>query len=75
MATISKIKVGQVLYDKRRYKMGHTTMTTWGVWPVFVKEVDPNGEFIIASWNGNKPRRMFGKEVSKLRVKEPILNK
>lgn len=71
MATISKIKAGQVLYDKHKYKMGNTTMKAWGVWPVFVKEVDPDGKFIIASWNGNKPRKMFEKEVSKLRVKEP----
>lgn len=73
MATISRIKAGQVLYDKHRHKMGNTTMTTLGVWPVYVEEVDPNGRFIIARWNGNKPRKMFGKEVGKLRVKEPII--
>lgn len=71
MATISRIKVGQVLYDKHKYKMGHTTMKKWGVWPVFVKEVDTDGEFIVASWNWNKPRKMFEREVKKLRVKEP----
>lgn len=71
MATISRIKAGQVLYDKHRYTMGNTTMKAWGVWHVFVYEVDPNGEFIFASWNGNKPRKMSAKEVSKLRVKKP----
>lgn len=73
MATISKIKPGQILYDKHKYRMGHTTMTTWGVWNVYVMEIDPNGEYIIASWNGNPPRRMSKIQVAKLKVKEPKL--
>ena len=71
MATISKIKSGQTLYDKHRYKMGNTTMYAWGVWEVNVISVDPNGQFIFASWNGNPPRKMYETEVYKLRVREP----
>jgi hypothetical protein len=75
MAKISKIKVGQILYDKHKYRMGNTTMMAWGLWEVYVKEVDPNGEFIVASWNGNPAKRMYAYEVKKLKVKEPDMSK
>jgi hypothetical protein len=75
MATISKIKVGQILYDKHKYRMGNTTIMTYGLWKVYVKEVDPNGKFIIASWNGNKPTIMYEYQVKKLKVKEPVMPK
>ena len=75
MATISKLKVGQILYDKHKYTMGHTTIRTYGLWEVEVCEIDPNNEFILASWNGNKPQVMYENEVKKLRVKEPEMTK
>jgi hypothetical protein len=71
MATISKLKVGQELWDKHRVRAGNTTMMRWGVWRVVVKEIDPEHRWIIASWNGNTPRKMYENEVLKLRVKEP----
>ena len=71
MATISKLQVGQVLYDKHKYKQGNTTIYDWGLWEVFVKEIDPEGKFIIASWNGNTPRKMYEREVKKLKIKKP----
>lgn len=74
MAKISKLKIGQVIYDKHKYKMGNTTLSGWGVWNVFVKEIDPEFNFIIASWNGNPPRKMYQYEVDKYRVKEPKIN-
>lgn len=73
MAKIEKLTVGQVLYDKHKYKMGNTTMRAWGVWTVVVKEIDPDGRFIVASWNGNAPKKMFSGQVEKLRVKEPVI--
>lgn len=71
MATISKLKVGQVLYDRHRYKMGRTSMRAWGTWEVVVKEIDPDHRWIIASWNGNPPNKMYPKGVEKLRVNKP----
>jgi len=38
MAQISKLKPGQVLYDKHRHRMGNTKMTKWGLWQVNVKK-------------------------------------
>ena len=71
MAEISKLKPGQVLYDKHKYKMGNTTMSAWGLWHVYVKEVDPNGQFIVASWNGNKEEKMYSGRVKRFKVRKP----
>jgi hypothetical protein len=73
MATLSKLKPGDVLYDVHRHKMGNTTASTVGVWTVRVLEV--HERHIVASWNGNRPERMFEWQVKKLRVSEPILVK
>ena len=73
MAKIEKLKVGQVLYDKHKYKAGNTTMRRWGVWTVRVEEIDPDHKFIVASWNGNPAKKMFAFQVAKLKVKEPII--
>lgn len=71
MAKISKLKVGQILYDKHTYKMGNTTMRAWGLWTVKVLEIDPEHRFIVASWNGNRAETMYQQRVEKLKVKKP----
>jgi hypothetical protein len=71
MATLSKLKPSDVLYDVHSQKMGNTTMTTMGVWTVMVKEV--HDTHIVASWNGNPPRKMYEGEVGKLRVNRPVM--
>jgi hypothetical protein len=73
MATMSKLKPGDVLYDVHRTKMGNTTASTMGCWIVRVIEV--HGTYIIASWNGNPPRRMFEHSIKKLRVNKPVFVK
>jgi sRNA-binding regulator protein Hfq len=73
MTTISKLKPGDVLYDVHSHKMGNTTASTVGVWTVHVIEVFDR--YIVASWNGNPPERMFKHTISKLRVKKPVLVK
>ncbi len=75
MATIRNLKEGQILWDKHRYKMGNTNVRTWGVWRVRVIEIDPNHQFIVASWNGNEAKRMYEYQVKKLKVKEPIIER
>ena len=73
MATISKLTVGQVLYDKHRYKMGHTNIYTWGLWTVKVIEIDPEYRWIKASWNGNAAKTFYPQQVSKWKVKKPTM--
>lgn len=72
MATLSKLKPGQILYDKHKCKAGNTTLKRWGVWPVEVIEVHKN--HIIASWNGNKSRKFYEAEIKKFLVKKPTVS-
>lgn len=46
---LEKMQAGITLYDVHRYKMGNTTMSTVGVWHVYVKEVNSDMGFIVAS--------------------------
>jgi hypothetical protein len=71
MATLSKLKPGDVLYDVHSHKMGNTTMSTMGCWAVRVIEVHEH--HIVASWNGNPARTMNSMAVQKLRVSEPAM--
>lgn len=75
MAKISKLQIGQILYDKHKYKMGSTNIMTWGLWTVKVLEIDPEFKFIVASWNGNSPRKMYWSAVDKLKIKKPEMPK
>lgn len=74
MASIKKIKPGQILYDKHRYKQGNTTIPAWGVWPVKVISVDLQSNTILASWNGNKPHTMSLRQIKRLKVNKPKEN-
>ncbi len=71
MASIRKLKPGQCVYDVHRYKMGNTSQWTWGVWPVHIKEVDPAGHWVLASWNGNPVEKFYTPSVKLWRVNEP----
>lgn len=51
--SIDTLKAGDVLYDCHRHKMGNTTMSTMGVWLVYIKEVDLVGRRVLISWNTN----------------------
>jgi hypothetical protein len=69
MASINKIKPGQILYDYHKYKMGNSTMRTEGCWPVEVLEVDLENRKACCSWNGNPPRWYYEEGIKRLRVK------
>lgn len=68
-----KLKPGMVVYDVHRNKMGNTTMSSVGVWPVRIISVDAEKRRVEASWNGNKPQIFYVRETSKWREKEPML--
>jgi len=74
---IEKLKAGDVLYDVHSYRMGNTKMRSVGVWEVSVKEVHLTPEvgapYIIASWNGNRAEKMYGRQIERLRSKRPML--
>ncbi len=75
MATISRIRPGQVLYTVTRQKMGNTALSTKAVHAVRVIEVDPNGKFVMASWNTNPARKYRESDVSRWKVNKPVKTK
>lgn len=71
MATIRNLKPGQVLYTVTRQKMGNTTVSRGVMHQVVVKDVDPEGRFVMASWNGNPVRKCFERDVARWKVNQP----
>jgi hypothetical protein len=71
MAVISNLTSGQVCFTVRRQKMGNTTLSTIAVHTVKVLEV--HEDYVLASWNGNTPRRYHRAQVAKWKVKAPVL--
>lgn len=71
MIKFEKIQAGMILYDLHKYRMGHTTMSSWGVWTVQVISVNPEERTAIVSWNGNPPQRWRESQLCKLRAKKP----
>lgn len=69
MVAFSTIKVGDRLFQKVRQKMGNTTARRDAIYTVVVTEV--HEDHVMASWNGNPPRRWLPREVGKLRRTEP----
>ena len=71
MASINRLEVGQVLWQIKRVKCGNTTASRGALYPVTVVEIADDRLSIMASWNGNPPRRYFVHDVKKLRVNKP----
>lgn len=68
---LEKVTPGMLLMDVHREKMGNTTMSQWGLWPVQVLEVDLPGNRALVRWNHNPPRWWTRRMVEKLYTKEP----
>ena len=57
MIKIQSLKPGDVLYDVHSERAGNTTRRREGVWECYVRAVDPNGQWVEISRNGNPARR------------------
>ena len=71
MAAFNALKVGDVLYQSRKTKMGNTSMSTLSTWRVVVKELDTERRRALVSWNGNQPKWWYERELKPLRRTEP----
>ncbi len=71
MASIKRLKPGQVVYSIESHKMGNTTITTRSLYQVEIIEVNEELGYVVASWNGNEPKRYFEHSIAKWRVKKP----
>jgi hypothetical protein len=70
---LEKLKPGMTVYDVHSYKMGNTSLRTVGVWNVCIIEVDLDRRSVLASWNGNEPKRYPENMASKWRASKPLL--
>ena len=67
MASFDRIKVGDRLWDVHRQKMGNTSMSCLGSWPVDVKSIDAEKRTAVCSWNGNPPEVYLERDIKRLR--------
>jgi hypothetical protein len=68
---ISQLQVGQVVFNVMRRKMGNTTISDTCVFRILVKEIDPEGRWVRASWNCNPPEKFY--ERSEWRKEKPMM--
>ncbi|OQP33883.1 hypothetical protein [Pantoea latae] len=68
---IKSLKPGDTVYSLSRHKMGNTTINTVSMYRVSIKEV--HEDHVIASVNGNAPRKYRESEVAKWKKDEPVL--
>lgn len=71
MASLDRIKPGQVLFTVTRQRAGNTTVTREAVHSVVVVSVDKERRRCEASWNSNKARTYFESSVKRWKVKDP----
>lgn len=71
MASFDAIKVGDVLYDVGKVRMGNTSMRTIAVWRVTIKEIDSDKRIALASCNGNAAKWWSEARLKKLRRSPP----
>lgn len=62
-----------MVYDVQRQRMGNTSMRTTSVFRVHIREIDPEGNWVVASWNGNAYRKFYKGSVAKWKENKPIL--
>lgn len=67
MASFDRIKVGDVLYDCHRQRMGNTTMTRMACFTVKVLEIDAENRRATVSWNDNRPVVYHEHRIKRLR--------
>ena len=67
---LTSLKPGDLVFNVTKTKMGNTTLKTISIYPVKIIEVHEN--HVIASWNGNAPKRFGENVVSKWKKKQPL---
>lgn len=68
---LSQLEVGMTVWSLSWTKMGNTTIKTVTLHSVVIKEVHDN--HVIASWNGNAPRRFGETAITGWKKEKPLL--
>lgn len=76
---ISAIKPGQIVFSVEKRDSNVLSMSkskkrlkTVMVYPVFIKEVNEEEGYVVASWNSNTPKKFYESSVSKWKKEEPM---
>ena len=64
-----RIEPGMELLDIHRERMGHTTMSEWGLWKVRVISVDRAKRTAVVSWNSNPEEIWAARSLERLYTK------
>ena len=70
---IKKLQPGQVVYSVERHGLGNTTLKTSCVYKIKILEIDPDNQWVLASWNGNSPSKFYENAVGKWRENQPVM--
>lgn len=61
-----RVKVGDILYERHRTKMGNTKMSQLGEWPVEIREIDVDRRAALAAWNYNPAKWMPARKIERM---------
>lgn len=61
MIDIKKLSVGQTVYEIKRAKHSFVMGYKWSHWPVYIRDVNLDEGYVIASWNGNPETKFRAK--------------
>lgn len=71
MASINRLKPGQIVYEVRRSKCGNTTVSRGNLYELKIIKVNLDENYVIASWNGNPAQTYRERSIKKWKVKKP----
>ena len=71
MATLERLKVGQVVYSVEKRRLGHTLISRDAVFRVVIKDINPVKRAVFASWNSNPALWYYESQVKRWKIKEP----
>lgn len=61
------------VWSVSRRRLGNTMLSTASVRAIKIVSVDLESGSVMATWNGNKPTRFYGRVIAKWRATEPVL--
>jgi len=74
---IKDLKPEQVVWMTMRRRMGHTMMKSTDVFSVRIIKVHlaepPESDYVVASWNNNRPERFYANNVKHWRKDKPVM--
>lgn len=72
MASINRLKPGQTVWEIKKQKVGRIKDAYYNeCFEVVIREINLDYGYVLASWNGNEPKKFYEDTIRKWRVNEP----